>query len=382
MEYAALRHRLTDAERNVSRSRRADQRAEVVESLQALRPGDVVEVPSGRFSGLVVVIDPGLDDREGPRPYVLTADRHARRLSLTDFSTPVTAVTRLRIPKNFNGRNPQARRDLANTLRHRTHDLDVAPSRRGRTTAGEDPRVAELRAALRAHPCHQCPDREDHARWAERWFKLDRDAATLRRRIEQRTNTIARQFDRVCEVLTALDYLEDGGRRVTERGRTLMRIYHEMDLLVAEALREGLLDGLDASALASVLAAVVYEARRPDDVHPRVPSGRVREVLGRLVSLWGELDRLEKDHHLDQLREPDLGFSWAAWRWAEGDELDEVLEASGLAAGDFVRWMKQLLDLVDQVADAAAGTGLRRIARDTASRLRRGVVAYSSAVTD
>ncbi|MGN6783323.1 MAG: DEAD/DEAH box helicase, partial [Marmoricola sp.] len=382
MEYAGLRQQLKDAERNVSRSRRADQRAEVVASLQALRPGDVVEVPSGRYAGLAVVLDPGLDDRDGPRPFVLTADRHARRLSLTDFPTPVAAVLRIRVPKGFNARNAQSRRDLAMTLRHRTHDLDLPPSRRARTAAGEDPRVAQLRAALRDHSCHRCPDREDHARWAERWFKLDRDAATLRRRIEQRTNTIARRFDRVCEVLEALGYLDEGGRQVTERGRVLMRIYHEMDLLVAEALREGLLDGLDASGLAAVLAAVVYEARRPDDAPPRVPSGRVREVLGRLVSLWGELDRLEKDHRLEQLREPDLGFSWAAWRWAQGDELDEVLDASGLPAGDFVRWMKQLLDLVDQVADAARSSDLRTVAREASGRLRRGVVAYSSAVAD
>ncbi|MGN6252081.1 MAG: DEAD/DEAH box helicase [Marmoricola sp.] len=381
MVYAGLRRELSEAERNVSRGRRADQRAEVVGSLQRLRPGDVVSVPSGRFAGLAVVIDPGLDDREAPRPLVLTADRHARRLSLTDFPTPVAALTRIRVPKSFNARNAQARRDLANSLRHRTHDFDLPAARAARSTAGEDPRVAELRAALRAHPCHQCPDREDHARWAERWFKLDRDTATLRRRIEKRTNTIARQFDRVCDVLVSLDYLDEGGRHVTDRGRALMRIYHEMDLLVAETLRAGLLDGLDASGLAAVLAAVVYEARRAEDgASPRVPGGRVREVLDALVSLWGELERIEKDHHLDQLRAPDLGFSWAAWRWAEGDELDDVLDASGLAAGDFVRWMKQLLDLVDQVGDAAGGD-LRRVARETAVRLRRGVVAYSASAT-
>jgi ATP-dependent RNA helicase HelY len=246
-----------------------------------------------------------------------------------------------------------------------------------RRTPDEDERIADLRRRLRDHPCHGCPDREDHARWAERWFKLERDSATLRRRIEQRTNTIARQFDRVCDVLTALDYLDDD--QVTDRGRTLMRIYNEMDLVVAEALRAGLWDDLDASGLAAVLAALVYESRGGDDVEsPRLPGGRIRDALGRMVSLWGELDRLEKDHKLDQLREPDLGFSWAAFRWAEGDDLDEVLELSELAAGDFVRWMKQLLDLADQVADAASGTPLRDVARETAGRLRRGVVAYSS----
>jgi ATP-dependent RNA helicase HelY len=97
-----------------------------------------------------------------------------------------------------------------------------------------------------------------------------------------------------------------------------------------------------------------------------------------MVSLWGQLDRLEKENRVEFLREPDLGFAWAAQAWASGAALDEVLTETDLAAGDFVRWMKQLLDLAGQVADAASGTPLRDTARETIEALRRGVVAYSS----
>ena len=83
-----------------------------------------------------------------------------------------------------------------------------------------------------------------------------------------------------------------------------------------------------------------------------------------MVRLWGELDALEREHRLDFLREPDLGFAWVAYRWAEGDDLDDVLGATDLAAGDFVRWMKQLLDLAGQVADAAGDSPLRETARE------------------
>ncbi|GAB3664863.1 DEAD/DEAH box helicase [Nocardioides korecus] len=398
MEYAGLRARLSETEKDLARSRRFDRRQEVLDSLAALKPGDVIEVPGGRFAGMAVVIDPGVSatasgtGRDDPRPYVLTADRHARRLSITDFPTPVGSITRVKVPRNFNGRNPQERRDLASTLRNRTHNLTPPPpgtgewkgrSGTGRRDQVEDHRIEDLRRRLRSHPCHECPDREDHARWAERHHKLDRDARTLKRRIEQRTNTIARQFDRVCDVLTALGYLEGEDRDsvVTDRGRVLMRIYNEMDLLTAESLRAGLWDGLDPSELAAVLSTLVYESRRPDDAAaPRLPGGAVREVLAEMVSIWSDLEALEREHHLDQLHEPDLGFAWAAWRWAEGDELDDILHATGLAAGDFVRWVKQLLDLADQVADASGRTnpGLRQAAREAAGRLRRGVVAYSS----
>ena len=177
-------------------------------------------------------------------------------------------------------------------------------------------------------------------------------------------------------MLTALGYLD--GEKVTEQGAHLRRIYTEMDLVAAEAIREGLLDDLAPSELAAVLSALVFEARRADDASaPKLPGGRVQEVLGEVVRMWGRLDALERDHKLDFLREPDLGFAWAAWRWAEGDDLDDVLMVTGLAAGDFVRWMKQLLDLCGQVADAAGDRPLRATARTTSKLLKRGVVAYS-----
>ncbi len=211
MEYAGLRRRISDVEKGASKARRADRREEAIESLRLLKRGDVIEVPTGKFAGYAVVIDPGWD-AVNPRPYVVTADRQARRLALIDFPVPVASVASLKVPKSFNGRNPQMRRDLASALRTRTHDL--APPPPGRQAPAEGcPRLRRrardrgAAATLRAHPCHACPDREDHDRWAQRWFKLDRDAATLRRRVENRTNTVARQFDRVCEVLTALGYL-------------------------------------------------------------------------------------------------------------------------------------------------------------------------------
>ncbi|HWL96118.1 MAG TPA: DEAD/DEAH box helicase [Nocardioidaceae bacterium] len=381
LEYAGLRRRLSDREGSLAKARRADRRDQAVSSLEGLKVGDVIAVPSGRWAGLALVIDPGVrSERDGPRPLVLTADRHARRLSMVDFPTPVQSLMRLRVPKSFNARNPQQRRDLASTLRTKAGHIDLSrePKReRGPAGHGDDGEVHELRRRLREHPCHQCPEREDHARWAERYFKLRQEVQSLQRRIEQRTNTIARQFDRVCEVLEDLDYLH--GDTITPGGERLMRIYTEMDLVAAECLRQGLWDDLDPAELAAALSALVYESRRPDDAGPpRLPRGPVRDVLAQMVSTWGELDALERDHRLQFLREPDLGFAWAAFRWAGGATLDEVLTDTDLAAGDFVRWVKQLLDLTDQIADAAGDTPLRRTARLTAGSLRRGVVAYSS----
>jgi ATP-dependent RNA helicase HelY len=389
MEYAALRRRISDAEKAGARDRRADRRGEVTASLEKLKSGDIIMVPNGKFAGYAVIIEPGMTP-EGPRPYVVTADRQARRLAMMDFGTPVHAVGTLRIPRNFSGRNPQQRRDVANALREKTHGLiPPPPTGRGPSVAAREKdaqaefsEADRLRRELRQHPCHGCADREDHARWAERWFKLQRDSATLQRRIESRTNTIARQFDRVCDVLTSLGYLaldDEGTTTVTDQGRQLMRIHTDMDLLAAESLRDGLWDDLTPAELAAVLSVLVFEGRRADDqAAPRLPGQKVKEVVAEMVHLWAKLDVLEKENHVEFLREPDLGFAGAAYRWAEGDDLDDVLRETGLAAGDFVRWIKQLLDLADQIASAASGTPLRNVAREAADRMRRGVVAFST----
>src|SRR3546814_14487855 len=112
-----------------------------------------------------------------------------------------------------------------------------------------------------------------------------------------------------------------------------------------------------------------------------MPGGRIRVLLRDLVQLWSDLDELERSHRLDFLREPDLGFAWAAYRWAEGDDLDEVIGQIDLAAGDFVRVMKQLLDLAIQVSHAAAGTPLRGVPLAASHRPRRGGVSYPSPPT-
>jgi ATP-dependent RNA helicase HelY len=381
MEYARLRREISDLEKSAAKRDRADRRSQALDSLRTLKPGDVIMVPSGKFSGYAVVIDPGTGggpDAE-PRPLVVTERQQAKRLAPPDFPTPVTSLGRVKVPKSFNPRNAKARQDLVSSLRARTHDLTPPPPARrgGRSPGSSRDEIDLLRQRLRDHPCHACPDLDDHARWAERWHKLHRDAATLRGRIERRTNTVARQFDRVCDVLTTLGYLD--GDTVTAEGAHLRRLYSDSDLVAAEALRRGLWEGLDAAGLASVLSILVFEARRPDDASaPRLPGGEVREVIGQMVKVWGELDQVERDHGLDFLRQPDLGFAWAAHQWARGAELDDVLTVTDLAAGDFVRWIKQLLDLTGQVADAAGGGPLRDTAREAVRLLKRGVVAYSS----
>ncbi|MHC0428586.1 DEAD/DEAH box helicase [Streptomyces sp. O3] len=394
-EYARLRRELKDRETELAKAGAVQRRAEAAAALEKLKPGDVIHVPTGKYAGLALVLDPGLpagrsnghrglEHADGPRPMVLTAGRQVKRLASMDFPVPVEPLERMRVPKSFNPRSPQSRRDLASALRTKAGHLRPEKHRRGRSAAADDRQLAQLRAELRAHPCHGCDEREDHARWAERYHRLQRDTKHLERRIEGRTNTIARTFDRIVALLTELDYLR--GDEVTEHGRRLARLYGELDLLASECLRDGVWEGLGPAELAACVSALVYEARVSDDaLAPKLPAGGAKTALGEMVRIWGRLDALEDEFKINQAegvgqREPDLGFAWAAYMWASGKGLDEVLREAEMPAGDFVRWCKQVIDVLGQIAAAAPADGstVAKSARRAVDALRRGVVAYSS----
>jgi ATP-dependent RNA helicase HelY len=260
---------------------------------------------------------------------------------------------------------------------------DERPAQRARSAAADDPELARLRRAMRDHPCHSCPQREEHARWAERRWRLERDTEQLRGRVANRTGSLARTFDRVCALLTARGYLTAGGE-VTGPGRMLARVWTEADLLVAECLRGGVWDQLGPAELAAAVSVVLYESRRDTDDRASVPRGPIADAVDATVRLWVELEADEARQHLTLTREPDLGFVWPMYRWARGESLTKVLASvhgldGEMPAGDFVRWARQVVDLLGQIAEAA-GTAprVRDTARAAAVAVNRGVLAYTS----
>ncbi|NEK56633.1 DEAD/DEAH box helicase [Geodermatophilus sabuli] len=397
--YASLRQQIADREKALSRDSQAQRRMEASDSLAALRPGDVIRVPTGRRQGLAVVLDPGITDLTEPRPLVLTEDKWAGRLGAVDFPAPVTALARVRVPKNFNHRSPHARRDLAATLRNARVEHDLGARRvRHRSAAADDPVLQDLRQALRAHPVHSLPDREERVRAAERWLRAVREADALQHRMAERTGSLTRQFDRTCDVLEELGYLVpevvplvpadtgavpavDDVPVVTDDGRRLSRIWSEADLLVAECLRSGVWRGLTPPEMAAVVSTLVYEARRDTASQPAVPAGKVAAAIAEMRRVRARLQEVELDHGVPATRDLDLGFAWAAFRWADGQSLDRVLagaEQAGteLSGGDFVRWARQLIDLLDQLAKVA-DEPVSTTARKAVERVRRGVVAVA-----
>ncbi|MFN6551945.1 DEAD/DEAH box helicase [Mycolicibacterium septicum] len=392
LDYVRLRTKIGERERAQSRASRLQRRRAATDALAALRRGDIITITHGRRGGLAVVLEPAERDSDDPRPLVLTEHKWAGRISSADYSGASAPLGAMTLPKRVEHRQPRVRRDLASALRSAAADLSV-PSKRASRGAGAperdvDPELAGLREELRHHPAHQLPDREAKARIAERYLRIERDNAQIQQKVNAATNSLARTFDRIVALLSERGFIEadSGEPKVTDAGRLLARIYSESDLLVAECLRAGLWDGLQPAELAGVLSAVLFESRGDTAggvLGVDIPTEGLRRALAKTRRVSADLRGDEQRHRLAPSREPDEGFVTAVYRWATTGDLAAALAASdvngsGLSAGDFVRWCRQVLDLLDQVRNAAPATALRNSAKRAVNDVRRGVVAVDA----
>ena len=379
-EYFAMRTELTSLERSAAGRHSQVQRAEIETSLRHLRRGDVVMVNRGRRSGMAVVLDSApLKDDESPRPLVMGVDRVLRRVSWTDFASSVLRYSHIKIPGHFSPKSANARKRLSEILRSELSGIDI-PAPQARRNDADEQAIAALRTRMRAHPCHGCHDREDHARAAAAQARALRESHSLTQRVDSRAGSLGRQFERVCAVLNDLGYLQaTPALHVTASGEVLRRIYADLDLLTAEVIREGLLHGLSAVELVGVAAFCVYETRG-DDARVDVPlkSENLRRVLPQVYRLWSRIVDVESDYGMSSQRPLDAGFVRPAMAWASGAHLSAVLRAGDVSAGDFVRWVKQILDWLTHIENAVQPTDEAvETVREAAALINRGLVALA-----
>ena len=438
-EYAVLRQRIAEAQSELARDNRGARRTSLNREMESLTRGDVVIYRKGRRHRHGVVLEVGADRTGAPSLTVLGEDSRIAVLTPDTAPDGVTRVGSLSVSRTMDARRPWERDRLVGRLveavRSGTLDESGARRRRRRSGAGanagagagsaasgrpmagglptsvgdgaggpaevEDLPAAEridvLRHEMRSHPCHACPDREEHARVGRAWIKAVAEAERLQARIESRTGTIARLFDAVCRVLVELGYLEPVDRghperelRVTGAGRILARVYAERDLLIAQCLREGVWDGLDPAELAGAVSACVYEPRLSAQSLslPVAPDSGLGRCLRAEHGVARRINDLEALAHLEPSAGAEPALAGPVEAWARGAGLSRVLEDSDLTAGDFVRWAKQLLDVLAQLASLVPEpqaprklcervTALSAAAADASLDVSRGVVAWS-----
>jgi ATP-dependent RNA helicase HelY len=232
---------------------------------------------------------------------------------------------------------------------------------------------------VQQHPLARQPHLDQVLRAGARIERFERETAELAKRVDRVADTVARRFQRLLGLLERWGCVE--GWALTQRGELLARCYHECDLLIVECMARGYLDDLEPAELAAFLSCFSYEHRsRTAPQQSWLPSAVTRERYRELQELHQRLADQEEQARLPVTRPPDATFAGLAYAWAAGGDLEDVLGDEEVSGGDFVRNVKQLLDLCRQVGELAPVPATARSARRAADLLFRGVVAASSVV--
>jgi ATP-dependent RNA helicase HelY len=341
--------------------------AAVEHALGRVRPGDVLYIEKGRYAGRVAVLTVA-SRKGGAKLQVITSQRTMMPLSAGDFDEPPRVLAHVTLPAPFTPNRQSFQRDVARLLD------------KVRLTPNDEPRLHHAVDRPAQHPVEEDPELSARIAAASHADRVAREVDDLKRRVKGRSQSLARQFDRVLRILDSRGYVD--GWQLTAAGERLARTFHESDLLIVECLGEELLDDLEPASLAGVVSVFTYEHRAAESPPaPWFPSAAVRKRWMRIAAISRELQLEEEEAGLLPHRSPDPTFLAIAFAWAAGEAFAEVVEAEELPGGDFVRNIKQLIDLLRQLAIVAPSPATRRSAASAAEQLFRGVIASSSVLS-
>ncbi len=312
---------------------------------EAMRAGDVFEVRRGGRQGRYLVLSAG--DGKGESVVALSSGGKVRNMTGSELAGAI-----LLGQLDFTGPFRPSDRKFQQRATQRLRSFQ---SSAGRTLAADVD-----------HPVAACGDADDHVSEGRRALKLQRK---IDKSGGANRGSLVHEFRSILSVLGELGYVSEWS--LTADGERLRTIYGSRDLLVAESIRTGLLDDLSSADLAAAASAFMYEPRATDEAVP-VPLA-LDEFAANVSRLAEHLTFIEETFGVRLSPPPEFGFMEAAYHWAQGLELDEILDGLTMAPGDFVRQVRQLIDQLRQIRDGAPH--LARVVNEALSKLDRGVVA-------
>ena len=330
--------------------------SEIETAIGELKLGDMINLPRQSIKAAVVAT---AQRTNGTKLTLITASKAIVNLQVGDFELPPQKVGYIKLPDSFARTSPKFIKEVAQRVQR-----TKVKAQSGRSFASGE----------RDHPVLNDPELKRRLIAAKSADRIDGELKLMEERIDKSVQSVSAKFDDLVRLMERRGYVANW--QLTDQGRSLARIFHELDLVIAEALNEKLFDGLTPAELASLLSVFVYEFRRAEEPpKPRVPKA--------LQSQWKAIevlsDKIAKDEQSAGVaphRAIDAGLMDVTYDWASGSELIDILN-DDLTAGDFVRTMKQLIDLLRQISLIAPNPKTVSCAEQAASALLRGVVAAS-----
>lgn len=301
---------------------------------------------------------------------VISLDFGYQKLNWNDLHSWPIVFDYVKIPRGFNPRDKLARKRLLNQVKTKPAFVPTENARDGS-------KISELRNQLDYHPFHDVDDHEKKFKLIGKILQIENDLVKMQNKIGNRTSSLGRQFKQISGLLKERDYITEDNL-LTPSGVVLSKIYAECDLLIAESIKRGFLNDLTNAELAAILSVFVYEGKQIQDGYTTsVPTQKVKRVLSEIESLLVELQMDEASRNIAKTRGIDASFAIAIHDWVCRVNLDTVLEESNLAPGDFVRWVKQILDLSNQLINSEVDESLRRQLREVKNQANYGIIYIS-----
>lgn len=381
LEYLELRAKLSQEEKAAKRRSIEDRHRDTTIALKRMRRGEVFPLQVGKKVHLAVVTRED-HSASNPRPTVISSGGFTGRVSTGDFDSAPQTMGNIRLPRDAHHHPKRA----VTAIRAELKRQGLNPPRRlRRKPAPASAAVTALRRSLRSHPMHGRKEIDAIAIEAQELRRMQADVANLQQRVDSASDTLARTFDRILALLEEHSYVEFVGDQpeVTVEGERLARIHSGSDLLIAQCLRRGVWDALDPAELAGAVSALVFENRKATQGSDEVPTEPLAEALGKTFRIWEELSDDERRHNVAVTRIPDIAFCTAMHQWTAGAPLGYCLQAAAqcgaeLTPGDFVRWCRQVLDVLEQIRKTGYSDQIREHAAEAVQSIRRGVVALGN----
>ncbi len=333
-----------------------------------LRPGAVIHLHD-QPAEIFVVTDVNM--AKGNLSVVSVASY--QKFSWEDINAWPEVYDYVRIPRGFNPRDKIARKRLIAQVRKRPFvsiqrtDLDKSE-------------IAILGDKLKIHPFHDLTDKDIKLTKCSKLIRLENDLSKLELKISSRTSSLARQFRQICNMLEHLGYIS-ADELLTDKGENLSNIYAECDLLLAECLSLGVLENLTTNELAAVLSVFIYESRNSSDEKTfTLPTRNTKQAVIRVENILASIRELEGSRNIQLTRSIDAGFANAIHDWLIKERLDVILLDSDLVPGDFVRWVKQLIDLCNQISNCNIPDSLRKQVKEVKKAATYGIVSASDSL--
>jgi ATP-dependent RNA helicase HelY len=331
--------------------------------LSQLRPGDVVLFTRKSQPERFVVIS-SAQRGTGAKLTMLSQARLVITIGEKDTDQYLELVAHMDLPQPYQPTNSKFLKEAASRLQR----LKTRPKATRVEAVNQD-----------EHPVASDPNLVERLIALDSATRIKKELDNLEKRVSSSTQSVSSQFDDLIKLLSEWRYVDTWS--LTDKGLLLSRIFHESDLLIAECISEELLTGLSPVDLAGLVSCFIYEDRNRDEVaSAHYPSNELKQRFLGIQKISRRLVKAETSSGLQNHRSPDPGFIAATHDWAKGNSLLDILESDEVTAGDFVRTMKQLIDVLRQLAMIFTNEADRDSATKASELLFRGVVASSSLI--